>query len=25
VIFSEAEGHRHRIDKINVLHCHRAV
>jgi hypothetical protein len=25
VIFSEAEGHRHRIDKINVPHCHRAV
>ena len=24
-IFSEAEGHRHRIDKINVPHCHRAV
>ena len=25
VIFTEAEGHRHRIDKINVPHCHRAV
>ena len=25
VIFSEAEGHRHRIDKINIPHCHRAV
>jgi hypothetical protein len=25
VIFSEAEGHRRRIDKINVPHCHRAV
>ena len=24
-IFSEAEGHRHRIDKINVPHCHRTV
>ena len=25
VIFSEAERHQHRIDKINVPHCHRAV
>jgi len=24
VIFSEAEGNRHRMDKINVARCHRA-